>query len=256
MVVENGKALLHHLSQHRLLGKIRSDDAAQMVVGRLKSRNPAVFPHQNVPVAGAGIELEGLVVEMLPDGIHKHIRIRRGDFPGAVVQDGLFPVGLPLRQGDEIAAEDHIVFLHGDPHAQSLQGRSPGVILRRVIAQHREVGHITAGGHARRHILDRAQNTLACQFIHHWGEGCFHGGFAAQLCNGLIRHAIAKNNDVFHTLCPPCAPIRPLPEDNRYFFTDYNIIFPSGLQCENPTENERISPTKVCNIPWCFRAAP
>ena len=124
MDIENGEALLHHLFQHGLLGKPGADLRAQMVVGRLQGHHAAMLPYHNMPVAGAGVKANAVGIELRTDGIHENVRILRGDFAGAVVQDGFLFVGLPLRQGYDVAAENHIVGLHGNAHAQSFQRRS------------------------------------------------------------------------------------------------------------------------------------
>ena len=95
-----------------------------------------------MPVAGAGVERNALGVKGLPDGIHQNIRILRADFPGAVVQDLLLFVGLLLRQRYQIAAENHVLRLHGNAHAQSLQGRSSRIAPAGIIAQNGQIGNI------------------------------------------------------------------------------------------------------------------
>ena len=122
MVVENLVAALHEAAQHRILRQEGADDLSQMVMGRLQFRQMPVLPDHDVPVAGAGVELEGIVIEVLPDGLHQSVRFLGGNFPGGMVKNPLFGIGLLFRQGHHIAAENDIVRLHLHTHAQSFQG--------------------------------------------------------------------------------------------------------------------------------------
>ena len=87
----------------------------------LADRMQLVGPHGDVAVAGAGIKLNGVTVECVPDGVHQNIGIPGGNFTGAVVDDGLFPVGLLLTEGDDITAENHVVRVHRNADTQRLQ---------------------------------------------------------------------------------------------------------------------------------------
>ena len=75
-------------------------------------------------VAGAGVVLKFVAVEILPDGVHQNVRVGGGDFAGAVVKNGLFGVGLFLGQGYDVAAQNDVRRLHGDADTQCFQGRS------------------------------------------------------------------------------------------------------------------------------------
>ena len=198
MVVENVEALLHKGPQHRLLGKPGSDDLGQMIMGRLQTGQTAMLPDHDMAIAGAGVELELPAVEVLPDGVHQNIGIGGGDLSGAVVQNGLFRIGLLLGQGHQIAAEHHIVRLHLYAHAERLQRRPAGKVRQRIIAHNGQVGHLASGRHSRGNILNHPHFPLGCQLIHDRGPGKFQRGLSAKGGNGLIGHAVAQNHNVFH----------------------------------------------------------
>ena len=202
VVVEQVIAFLHDAPQHRLLGQIGADLPGQMVMGRLQRHRLAMLPDHNIPVAGAGVELKFFRVEFLPDGLHENMGILGGDLPGAVIQNGLFRVGLLLRQGHQIHPKGHILRLHGNVQAQRLQGGAAGIAHPGVIAQDGQIGNIAAGVHSLRHILHQSHLPGRCQRIQGGGMGRFQGGLSSQGLDGFIGHSVSQNHNVFHSHAP------------------------------------------------------
>ena len=202
MIVEDVKAPLHKVPEYRLLGQPRADDLGQMIMGRLQSGQSAMLPYHNMTVAGTGIELKFRAIELPANFLHEHIRIGGGDLTGTVIHNGLFLVGLRLRQGHQIAAEDHIVRGHLHAHAQRFQGRSSGKLRQRIVAHDRQVRHLAARGHSCGHVLHHAQLSFGRQVVHGGDTGILQRGFAAQLRHRFVRHPVAQNYNVFHPLTP------------------------------------------------------
>ena len=163
MVIEDIKALLHELLQHRLFRKPGADLTAQMVVGRCKLCKLTVLPYHNMAVAGACVELKFPAVEFLTDGLHQDIGVGGGNFAGTVIQDGLVGIRFVFRQRYQVAPEDHVIRLHVNADTQGLQGRSSGEVRPGVVAHHGQVGNLTAGRHSGRDILDHAHLTFGSQ---------------------------------------------------------------------------------------------
>ena len=240
MIVQNIEALLHEILQNFFLGQEGACLLGQMVMGRLQGSQSAMLPDHDMAVAGAGIELESLIIERFPDGIHQLVGFCGGDFAGRVIHDGLFGIGLFLGEGHHVAAENNIVRLHLHAHAEGFQGRSTGKYNLGVITHHRQIGHFTAGRHTGRHILHHTHLALCSQVVHLWGLCHSQGGLTAQCGNGLIGHAVAQNNNILHNLSPYVFVFVHDSETNVYN-NQYTTTFLSGLQYEKPLEN--VSPT-------------
>ena len=105
-----------------VLAKPRHDEVIKQM-HNLGIRVMAI-PDGDVAVAGAGVILKLVAVEILPDGVHQNVRVGGGNFAGAVVKNGLFGVGLFLGQGYDVAAQNDVRRLHGDADTQCFQGRS------------------------------------------------------------------------------------------------------------------------------------
>ena len=198
MVVENVKAALHEAAQHLFLGQPGTGNLGQMVMGRFQGANLAMLPHHDVAVAGAGVELEGFVIECFPDGIHQNVGIGGGDFAGGVIHNGFLGVGFFLREGDHIAPEDHIVWFHFHAHTQGFQGRSSGKIGHGIITHNGQIGNFTAGGHTQGYVLHHAHFTAGGQSIHGGGGSGFQRCQTTQGFHGLVGHAVAQDNDILH----------------------------------------------------------
>ena len=190
MGIQNGEALLHHLPQHRLLGQPRTDLGAQMVVRWLQEDQFSLFPYHNMPVAGAGIELNCLGIEGGADSIHQHIRVFCRNFTRAVVQNGLFRIGLLFGEGNNVGAENHVIRLHLYPNAERFQGRSTRVRSFGIVAQHGKIGYVRPGGHAAGHILHQPHVTHGCQGIHTGGLGILQRSLPAQSLQRLVGHSV------------------------------------------------------------------
>ena len=203
VVVEDLKALFHHIPEQGMLRQIGTDLFPQMVMGLGKFQHLALIPDGDMAVAGTGMELDLVGIESLPDGIHQNVRVLRGDLAGRVVQDGLFFIGLILCDGDDVAPQHHIGVRHLHTHAEGFQRRPAGIILFGIVTQHREVCHIAAGLHRGRHRSGKAHFALAGQFIHHRGSGTFQRGSAFQRSQRFVCHTVTENHNILHGLTLP-----------------------------------------------------
>ena len=82
MVIQDVKALFHHLPELGFFRQVGTNLFTQMVMGRNQVHHFTLFPDGDMAVAGAGVEGKFLIVECFPDGIHQNIRIFGGDFAG------------------------------------------------------------------------------------------------------------------------------------------------------------------------------
>ena len=153
-------------------------------------------PHQEVPVAHPGVkaapvssqggfqrrdEFSGFIGRDVPGGVVLH------DEPGVFVA-----------QGHQVAAEGHLRRPQVHPQGRGLEGRPAGVVAHRVVPHDSQISDVAARLLARGDGAGAPQLAPAGQFIHVGGFCRLQRGFAAQLRDGIVPHAVADENDVFH----------------------------------------------------------
>ena len=103
-----------------------------------------------------------------------------------------------VAQGHQVAAEGHLRGGQVHPQGRGLQRRPAGVVALRIIPHDGQIGDVAARLLARGDGAGAPQFAPPGQFIHMRGFCRLQRGFAAQLGHGVVPHAVAYQNDVFH----------------------------------------------------------
>ena len=169
------------------------------VVGRGKlAAGLSVVQDQAVTVADAGIKLQVWRVEQLGQIGDELNRFFGGDLVRAVVDHGLVFVGVFVGEADQVAAESHVVRLHLHAQSHGLQRRTAAVIAFGIKAHHRHVGSVGTGGHAFRDSAAQTDGAVLRHVIHIRLVRRLQGSTAAQSFHGIVGHAVAQADDIFH----------------------------------------------------------
>ena len=153
-------------------------------------------PHQEVPVAHPGVKAAPVPSQGGFQDRDELSGFIAGDVPGGVVLHD--ELGVLVAQGHQVAAEGHLVGSQVHPQGRGLQGRPAGVVAYRVVPHDGQIGDVAARLLARGDGAGAPQLAPAGQFIHMGGFCRLQRGFAAQLGDGIVPHAVADENDVFH----------------------------------------------------------
>ena len=98
----------------------------------------------------------------------------------------------------QIAAHGHVAGLQLHADTGRFQGAAPFIHLREVIAQDGHIGHLAAGMETGQDREQTAASSQAGQTVHVRGTGSLQQGLAAQRGDGMVGHAVAQYNNVFH----------------------------------------------------------
>lgn len=101
-----------------------------------------------------------------------------------------------------LAAVRHILRRERDAHAGRFKRRAAGIIDLRIVAENGEIRRIAARGHAVRHGAREAELSLRRQKVHARMPGEFERRMAAERCERLVGHAVAKKYHVLHIISP------------------------------------------------------
>ena len=185
----------------------RADDLAEVVVRRDKAHaaRVAMVLHRQRTERGAGVDVHihrterggkfGIAVER---GDHIE-RVLSGDGAGRVGEDALFLIGLIARlERDEVAAERRVAGNEPEPDGGGLHRRAAGEMLERVAAEDGEDRGLAARGQRLGAVHDAADRAARGKGINGGDVGVLERRFAAEGLDGVVRHAVADDNKIFH----------------------------------------------------------
>ena len=156
----------------------------------------AALNHQQMAVLHAGTEMHAVVAEHLLQIADERVALLRlQTAAGMILQD----VAL---HADEVAAQGQVALLQLHADGGGLQGAAPLIHLMLVVAQDAAVGHLAAGMEAIGHRLQQAVAPVAGQPVHVGHVGMLQQGFPSEVIAVPVGHAVAENDDMFHTLKP------------------------------------------------------
>ena len=186
----------------------RTDDFAKVVVRRDKGHatRVAMVAHRQRAERGAGVNVH---IRGAERGGKFRIGVERGDYiervlprdgTGGVGEDTLFLKGLVARlKGDEIAAKRRVARDELQTDGGGLHRRAAGKMLERVAAEDGENGGLAARGQRLGAVDGAADRAARGERIDGGNGGVFQRRFAAEGFDGVIRHAVSDDNDVFHS---------------------------------------------------------
>ena len=211
MAVQHFVGQLHQVLQHSGVvvagGQQGTDDLTQVIVGRDQgdAGDIGLALDGDVPEGGGRVDHHaGLFCGGLEAGIGKEV----GDqSDGLLTLDGTAGVGEDLLLlkgqvavliGHHVAAVGHVPGLQLDAGGGCLQGGAAGVADLGVCAEDGEDGGVAAGRQVAGAVDDAAHLALGGQGIHHGDVGGLEGGLVLQRGDGVVGHAVADDEDIFH----------------------------------------------------------
>ena len=202
VVLQDVIASHHHVTEHFILRQILSDPFCQDIVRCCQLDHVPLLLDQKMAVAGACVESISIPFQPFTQRGQKFCCFLRADLTGTVIQYMTFFILLLfLRKGDKIAAERYVVRCHLCANAQRFQRRSSRVIFLRIISDHGKVCRITSRSHPLRYSPDHADLGFFRETIHIRRAGRLQRCPASQFLQGLIRHTVTQNNNIFHLFC-------------------------------------------------------
>jgi hypothetical protein len=151
---------------------------------------PAAAPDHEVAIGHAGVELELRASQSFLQPRHDPPRVVGRYVAGREVAHH------PVVDRHQVAAPGGVVGAQIDADVRRLERRAAGVDRRRVVPQHREVGDVAAGRHARRHRLHEAHRAGGRQSVHARRHGGLEGRAATEFVERLVGHAVGDQEDV------------------------------------------------------------
>ena len=202
VILENVPRSHHHVKQRLALlarGQIGGNlPVGDVVRGRERAPRPAAFLDKAMAVGDARVQRKTGAVELLFQRCDQLFCLLRGDLARRVVQHGLLFERLFLGEGDEVAAQRDVGVFQGNADGRRLQGGAPRIIEGGVIAEHGEVGDVAARGKARGHGAHESLHAFFCKRVDVGLAGELQAGLVVPLGQGIARHAVAQDDNVFH----------------------------------------------------------
>ena len=117
-------------------------------------------------------------------------RFRRGNITGAVIHHCFVPVVFLVGKGYEISAENNVRVLHIDADTYGFKGGTSRVAVLGIVAENTHICNIAAGLQALCNGFNCTNFSVTCKFIKQGFVCTFHGGFAVEGGDGIIRHSV------------------------------------------------------------------
>ncbi len=163
-----------------LAGQVTGDGLVEDVVRRRARDELAAAPDQEPAVGHAGVELEAVAVEPLAERREAAMRLVVADVAGGVVLHDA-----PGHRDEVTAVRDVVRAEVHDVHR--LEWAAAAVHGGGVVAEHREVAHVAARRHARRHCADKSDRAAARERVHRRRVGGRQGRTSAELQRAARR---------------------------------------------------------------------
>ena len=176
---------------------------------------PATVPDQQMSITHARIKRKLSAAQLVLKRPDQLGRVGAGDVVGRKVKHGFGSIGFTA-QGHQIAPKRNIFRSQVHTHTGRFNGRASGVVLTRVIAEQAHGSDVAARGIALGNRLGEAIYAVGRNIVHMRRPRVLKRRFPAEFIDRPVRHAIALENDIFHTSHPSrnpwtgaaCAPAR------------------------------------------------
>ena len=145
-----------------------------------------------MPVADSGIKTDRVSRQFLIQHVNQVTRLFRADMPGGMIFDAV------ILDANQIAAHRHVARRKLNAHAGGFENAAPFINVMHVIAQHAEIGDIARGRHVGGNGDELPGAAFRAQGVHIRRVGGHQWRLPAEPLNRFIRHAVAKNNQIFH----------------------------------------------------------
>ena len=145
----------------------------------------ATFDDQQMTVLHTAVELHTVGGQMLVEVVNQHRRILRLQVAAIVGDD------IPMLQGDDVAADGHVVGSQLHANAGGLERSTTLIHLILVIAQNAAVGHLAARMEAILHRLQHTTPSHLCQHVHVGRLGILQQCLVSQRLHRPVCHAVA-----------------------------------------------------------------
>ena len=213
VLVENVERAAHELAQHVGVraagGQDGADLLSEVVVrrGELNALDVHVALHREVAERRALVDDHaGLLGQRAEVGVvkeHRHelVRLAALDAARAVGDDVLV-----LERHVLIGIRDHVAAVAriagGEPDAgrRRLERGAAEKVLARRAAENGHDGRVAAGGEALGHVAHAAEDAVAREGIDRVFFRCFERRAAAERVERMVGHAVADDENVFHTV--------------------------------------------------------
>ena len=137
-------------------------------------------------------EAHAVVAQVLVERGHQLPGIVGGEMSAMMVLDA------SVRKADDVAADGHVVGAHLISDGGRLEWSAALVHLVQVVAHDGGVGHLAAWRESFGHGHQTAGASFPGEHVDVWGVGILQRGLSAEPVDGMVGHAVAKNDDVFH----------------------------------------------------------
>ena len=127
---------------------------------------------------------------------------------GGVRDHGLLREGQALvpAERDHVAAVAGAALGHDAARGRELQRGAAGEVFRRVAAEDAHYGRVAPRREALGYSLHQAQHAAAAEGVEVRLVAGLERGFPAELRQGIVRHAVADDEYIFHRLSSVCYP--------------------------------------------------
>ena len=208
MILQKRIAFLHHLNQAggvRVLREMLAYDTAGDIMRRrhVAELQFAAVPYHAVAVAHTWMKFKFRIAEMRLHSLDDLGGLFTRNIARAVIHHRFIRVVRLVRQRDEIAAESNICIAKLHAHADGLERGAAGVVFFRVVTHHAEVGNIAARGQAFGDRAHEADFTALGEGVEQRLFRQHHRRLTAEGWDGIVRHAIVKDNCIFHQESSP-----------------------------------------------------
>ena len=213
VLVENVERAAHELAQHVGIraagGQDGADLLAEVVVRRGEPDASDVHMALHREVAErralvddhAGLLGQRAEVGVIEEHRHKLVRLAALDAARAVGEDVLV-----LERHVLIGIRDHVAAVArvagGEPDAgrRRLERGAAEKVLARRAAEDGHDGRVAAGGEALGHVAHAAEDAVAREVVDRVLFRCFERRAAAERVERVVGHAVADDENVFHTV--------------------------------------------------------
>ena len=164
-------------------GQVAADRLVEDVVGRRARHEFAAPPHEQTAIGHAGVELEAVAVERLAERGEAAVRRVVVDVAGRVVtHDAAVHRDEVAAVGDVVGAELHDV--------DGLERAAAAVDGSRIVAEHRQIADVAAGGHAHGYRPHDAHRAARDEAVHGGRVSRLQRRAPAELVLRLVSHAV------------------------------------------------------------------
>lgn len=126
-------------------------------------------------------------------------RVLSGDGAGRVGEDALFLIGLIARlERDEVAAERRVAGNEPEPDGGGLHRRAAGEVLERSQPKMERIAVSLPAGSGLGQFTTLPTGAARGEGINGGDVGVLERRFAAEGLDGVVRHAVADDNKIFH----------------------------------------------------------